>query len=204
MQHALAISLLEACSKIGDFSSQMAVFELMHSRLWLQILDVKDVGALCADMSSQTIKFVTRHIRSFPMQLRCIVASQSDPDDWSSDIDWETLLQSAAPPGSDRLNQLLSKPRIHWAQPISSLWKVHPNYCLQWATDPENPHHEDFRQLCPDTMISELVTTLLQEPALVKELNVTSEWAVSQIKNSGANVAAVLELVAHCTSTEEP
>lgn len=204
MQHALAISLLEACSKIGDFSSQMAVFELMHSRLWLQILDVNDVGALCADMSSQTIRFITGHIRSFPMSLRCSVANQSDPDDWSSDIDWDALWQSAVLPNSDRLTQLLSRPHFHWGQPIASLWKAHPNHCLQWATDPESPHHEDFRRLCPDTMISELVATLLQEPSLVKELDVTSEWAVSQIKNAGANVAAVLELVAHCICTEEP
>ena len=181
----------------------MAVFELIHSRLWLQVLEVNDAGALCAEMSSQTIRFIAGNIRSFPMSLRCSVANQSDPDDWPSDIDWDALWQSDVLKNSDRVTQLLNRPRLHWAQPIASLWKVHPNHCLQWATDPESPHHEDFRVLCPDTMISELVATLLQEPSLVKELNVTSEWAVSQIKNAGVNAAAVLELVALCTSTEE-
>ena len=204
MQRALAISLLEACSKNGDVSSQMAVFELIHSRLWLQVLEVNDAGALCAEMSSQTIRFIAGNIRSFPMSLRCSVANQSDPDDWPSDIDWDALWQSDVLKNSDRVTQLLNRPRLHWAQPIASLWKVHPNYCLQWATDPESPHHEDFRRLCPETMVSELISTLLQESSLVKELNVTSEWAVSQIKNAGINAATVLELVALCTSTEEP
>lgn len=197
VQHALAISLLEACSKDSVRDS----YFLMHSRLWLQVLDVKAVDTLFNDLSPSATRFIAGNIQSFPISLRHIVAERSDPDHFSRDVDWEALLRCAPAPNCERLEQLLGNWNILWAPLRHALWKVYPRHCLQWSTDPKNPYHEDLRLFCPDTLTTELAAALLQEPGLIQALGITSGWAVSQIKNAGDNSASVLELVTLCTNT---
>lgn len=195
VQRVLAASLLETCSKIGSLDSFYRVSSLVHSRLWLLILNVKDTADLCNALTSAAMGFVLRHITLIPPALRRAVADRIDTKHLPHDFDWIPLLSATDALDKRRLHQLLGNRHAQSFNLSAALWQVHPNFCMEWALDADNPHHDLLIQLCPPQWSGQLAETLILIPELVIDLNIHPEWVMSRIAEAGPGARALLALL---------
>lgn len=198
IQRDLASSLVEVCAKIIGTNANWGVLRLVRSPLWLQILDVKDAAELFARLKPIAMVFVAQNIQSVPWSLRKAIVDKIDPELLPDDFDWHSLLCATTAPNKERIDQFLS---CRPYQCADSLWKVYPDLCLEWATDPDNQHHAILIDQCPPHKLGEMAAVLVQTPVLVNELNIQPRWVASRIAGAKASTPVLLELLSLALSS---
>lgn len=193
IRQRLAASMLEACVSLSPDS--LNLYALVHSRVWLQLLDAVDGVALCEDLSTHAIAFLGRNVAVVPPQLRQAVFDKLDPRSLPPSFDWEALLSKVFPPSDAWLDQALNDPPHSWYSLFTALWARHPQVCLAKAIDPNYPYRGLLRDCCTPEWTAQLGIAIAQAARPADDLNDIARWAACRIAASGQHAQVLIDLL---------
>ena len=193
IRQRLAASMLEACVMMSPGS--LDLYALVHSRVWVQLLDTVDPVALCDDLSTHAIAFLANNVAVIPSQLRQAVFDKLDPRSLRPDFDWETLLGAVCPPSDAWLDRALNDLPFSWYSLATALWARHPQICLDKAIDPNYPYHCLLRDCCIPEWTAPLGMAMAQAATPADDPNGIALWAATRIASSGKHAQVLIDLL---------
>jgi hypothetical protein len=147
-------------------------------------------------LSPEAVAFAAQNAQTLPEEMRRYIAESVEVQLLPDQIDWVLLLSSTTVPPDERLAELLQDLRPRRWEVANALWKLHPERCIAWATNPQHPNQEHFLERCPDKHVANVARALTDEPGLWVALKVYAGWATQRLARPEAQCKELHSLLA--------